>query len=207
MKIAVYGATGQVGSQIVAEAARRGHEVLALSRHEPGTALPASSSWQQGDVTDTAAVAGLAQRFDVVVAAFGPSREPGGDPSAYPATVLALAGAVRKTRLAVVGGAGSLLDAEDRPLVADAHFPESYRPEAQAQAAALHALRQLDPSCDWTYLSPAPEIGDGERTGGYRIGADHPVGSFVSFADYAVALIDELERPAHRRERFTVATR
>jgi putative NADH-flavin reductase len=85
--------------------------------------------------------------------------------------------------------------------------PAAYRAGAVAQAAALDALRAADAALDWTYLSPAPEIGAGERTGGYRVGADHPVGSWISYADYAVALVDELEKPAHRRTRFTVATR
>jgi putative NADH-flavin reductase len=71
----------------------------------------------------------------------------------------------------------------------------------------LEVLRGTGPEVDWTFLSPAPVIDAGERTGTYRVGTDHPVGSFISFADFAVALVDELERPAHRRTRFTVATR
>jgi uncharacterized protein len=216
MKILVYGGTGRVGAAVVAEAAQRGHEVTSVSRHAPAAELPDGVTWLQGDAADTGAVAKAATDVDVVVSALGPSREPGGDPFAFAGVVRGLAEAVGPTRLIVVGGAGSLYAApggdtlgSQAPLVRlvdTPEFPEIYKTEALASADALEALRNSDPSVDWTFLSPAPVIDEGERTGSYRIGDESPVGSFISFADYAVALVDEIERPAHRRTRFTVAT-
>jgi uncharacterized protein len=207
MKITVYGGTGRIGSAIIAEAARRGHDVLALSRRAPSDELPVNATWQYGDAADAQAVAKVAVDADVVVSALGPSREPDGDPGAFVGIVRGLAQAVGLTRLVLVGGAGSLIAAPGVRLVDTPEFPESYKPEALASAAALEVLRGSAESLDWTFLSPAPLIDEGERTGSYRVGDDSPVGDFISIADYAVALVDELERSAHRRARFTVAAR
>jgi putative NADH-flavin reductase len=205
MKILVYGGTGRVGSAIVAEAAVRGHEVIAASRRAPST-IPPGVVWQQADASDAASVAKSAAEVDVVVSALGPSREPEGDPFAFAGVVRLLAENVATTRLVVVGGAGSLLAAPGVRLVDTPEFPELYRPEALATAEALEVLRTAGASLDWTYLSPAPVIEDGERTGHYVVGTDSPVGRFISFADYAIALVDEIERPAHQRTRWTVAS-
>lgn len=206
MKILVYGGTGRVGSAIVAEAARRGHDVVVSTRHEPSGESPAGATWVHGDAADTAHVAKAATDADVVVSALGPSREPGGDPFTFAGIVRGLAEAVGPTRLIVVGGAGSLYAAPGVRLLDTPEFPEIYKTEALASAEALEALRATDPSVDWTFLSPAPVIDEGERTGAYRVGDESPVGSFISFADYAIALVDEVEKPAHQRARFTVAS-
>lgn len=205
MKIAIFGGTGAVGSRVVAEAVRRGHAVTALSRRRPTQPLPDGAAWQQGDAADPAAVAKAAAANDVVVAAHGPTREPGGNRAAYVDTIRTLAGNVGATRLVVVGGAGSLLVAPGVRLLDTPDFPAAYKAEALVGADALAALRSSGPEVDWTYLSPAPELTPGERTGTYRVGDDSPVGESISYDDYAVALVDELERPAHRRTRFTVA--
>ena len=205
MKILVYGGTGRVGSAIVAEAAGRGHEVIAASRRAPSTVEPAGVVWRQADATDAESVAKSATEVDVVVSALGPSREPDGDPFAFAGIVRGLAENVGATRLVAVGGAGSLLAAPGVRLVDTPDFPDIYRTEALASAEALEVLRAADASLDWTFVSPAPVIDAGERTGRYLVGADTPVGPFISFADYAVALVDEIERPAHRRTRWTVA--
>lgn len=205
MKIAVYGATGRVGSRVVAEAAARGHQVTALSRHEAAT--PSEVTWQHGDLTDLDGVRKVASAHDAVVTANGPSRVPGEDPFGFADVIAGVASAVGQTRLVVVGGAGSLLAAPGVRLVDTPEFPDVYKTEALATAEALERLRAAGPELDWTYLSPAPVIEDGERSGHYQVGGDSPVGSWISFADYAVALVDELERPAHRRARFTVASR
>jgi uncharacterized protein len=203
MKIAVYGATGNVGTRLVREAASRGHRVLALSRHPSTTEVPDGVTVASGDVTDYDEVRGIASSHDVVVAAFGPDRDPDGDPSAYVATLVGLAEAVGSTRLIVVGGAGSLFASPGVRLVDTPEFPEPYKAESLAGCAGLDALRET--SADWTYLSPAPEFGPGERTGVFTLGLDDVIGDHVSFEDYAVALVDEIEQPAHRRQRFTVA--
>lgn len=201
MKIAVYGATGRVGKLVVAEAVRRGHEVTALSRHEarvPGVA------WQHGDLADEATVKAIAAAHDVVVTANGPSRVEGEDPFEFATLIAQVANAVGSTRLLVVGGAGSLEAAPGIRLVDTPEFPASYKNEALATAAALDVLRSSS-NVDWTYLSPAPVFPTGEPTGSYAVGTDSPVGTSISGEDFALALVDELETPKHRNERFTVA--
>ncbi|SHG50515.1 hypothetical protein SAMN05443575_2115 [Jatrophihabitans endophyticus] len=206
MRIAVYGGTGQAGTEIVAEAARRGHEVTALSRREPTAELPAGVTWRHGELTDTADVAAVAGGADVVVTAFGPSREPGGNPGAFASQLVPFLHALNGTPVLVVGGAGSLVDADGVRLVDGPEFPDAYKAEALAAADALAAVRDLGDEVAWTFLSPAPVIQPGERTGSYRSGADSPVGTSISFADFAIAVVDEVERPTHRRQRWTVAT-
>ena len=209
MKIAVIGGTGMVGSRVVAEAVARGHAVTSVSRGRQSPEQAPGVGVRQLDVTDSAAVRDLAADHDVVVAAFGPSRVPGEDPAAFTATFADVADAVEaagSTRLAVVGGAGSLFAAPGVRLVDTAEFPPEYKAEALAHAAALDALRSSDTGLDWTYLSPAPVIAPGERTGEYRTGLEEPVGMQISVEDLAVALLDELETPQHTRARFTVAS-
>lgn len=201
MKIAVFGATGTVGRFVVAEALRRGHEVTALSRHE--AELP-GVTWQRGDLSDDATVRAVAVAHDVVVTANGPSRVAGEDPFAFASLIAQVATAVGSTRLLVVGGAGSLEAAPGVRLLDTPEFPEAYKNEALATSAALDFLRSTT-SVDWTYLSPAPLFPAGEPTGSYRLGTDSPVGTSISGEDFAIALIDELENPNHRNQRFTVA--
>jgi uncharacterized protein len=201
MRIAVYGATGMIGSRVAAEAVERGHEVTGIARS--GGELPAGAVAVQGDAGDTAFAKRVAGEADVVVSAIGPSRT-GGDPREYLAQVRNLVETLGDARLVVVGGAGSLL-VDGTRLVDLPHFPEIYRPEALVVAEALDHLRGLGDGVDWTFVSPSPQIAPGERTGSYQVGTDYPVGEAVSAEDFAVALLDEIEQPAHRRTRFTVA--
>ncbi len=204
MKIAVIGGTGMIGSRVVVEAAARGHQVTSVSRK--GDAPQSSNvAVLKADVADRAAMRELAAENDVVVSAVGPSREPGGDPSAFATTLVDLAAAVSNVRLLVVGGAGSLFAAPGVRLVDIPEFPDAYRAEALAGAASLEALKALPDAGEWSYLSPAPIIAPGERTGRYVIADDVPAGETISTEDYAVALVDEIEQPAHSGRRFTVA--
>jgi putative NADH-flavin reductase len=204
MKIAVIGGTGMVGSRIVAEAAARGHEVTSVSRK--GDAPPSRHvAVLKASATDLGAMEQLAAQHDVVVSAIGPSREPGGNPSAFADTLVDLATAVSGARLIVVGGAGSLLAAPGVRLVDTPEFPEIYKAEALAGAASLEELQALPEAGEWSYLSPAPMIAPGERTGRYVVADDVPAGEAISAEDYAVALVDEIENPAHTGRRFTVA--
>jgi hypothetical protein len=205
MKIAVIGGTGMVGSRIVAEAANRGHQVTAVSRKGDAPAA-ANITPFAADAGDTSALQRLAADHDVIVSAIGPSREPGGDPATFAQMLTDLATAVRAARLIVVGGAGSLYVAPGLRLVDSPDFPDIYKPESLAAAASLDALKSLTTAGDWTYLSPAPVIAPGERTGKYRVADDNPAGESISAEDYAVALVDEIETPAHVRRRFTVAS-
>jgi uncharacterized protein len=199
MRIAIYGASGMVGSRVAAEAVRRGHEVTGVTRS--GGVLPAGVRAVRGDAGDVATAKAVAGAADAVVSAIGPSRT-GADHQLYLDALQVLADHAGTARLLVVGGAGSLL-VDGVRLVDTPGFPEAYKPEALTAARALELVRGLD--VGWTFLSPAPVIEPGERTGSYRSGLDSPVGESISAEDFAVALIDELERPAHRRQRFTVA--
>lgn len=194
MKIAVYGATGAIGSSIVHEARARGHEVTGISRR---------GSDVTGDALDAAFAKQVAADHEVVVSAVGPSRTED-DGTRFPDTIANLAATLGDSRLVVVGGAGSLT-VDGVRLVDTPEFPELYKSEALKGAASLAVLREADETVDWTYLSPAPVIAPGARTGSYVVGSESPVGDAISIEDYAVALVDEIEQPKHRRERFTVA--
>ncbi|HEY1323205.1 MAG TPA: NAD(P)H-binding protein [Streptosporangiaceae bacterium] len=201
MKIAVYGATGMIGSRVVTEALARGHEVTGITRS--GGRLPAGVHAVRGDAGDAGLARRIAAEADVVVSAIGPSRT-GGDPREFLAQLRTLAETLGATRLLVVGGAGSLI-VDGKPLLEHPDFPASYHAEALIGAEALEYVRALGDGVDWTFISPAPVIQPGERTGTYKLGTDFPVGDSVSAEDYAVALLDEIEKPAHRRQRFTLA--
>jgi putative NADH-flavin reductase len=201
VKIAVYGASGMIGSRIAAEAVRRGHEVVGITRS--GGAQPAGVEAVVGSANDAASVKEVASSADVLVSAMGPSRT-GEGPQGFLDAIDTLVASTGGTRLVVVGGAGSLL-AGGKRLVDSPDFPEIYKAEALVVAGVLDTLRATPADVDWTLLSPAPVIAPGERTGVFKLGLDEPVGGEVSAEDYAVALVDELERPAHRRRRFTVA--
>ena len=201
MKIAVYGATGMIGSRVVAEALGRGHEVVGITRS--GGELPAGVEAVQGNAGDAELAARVAADADVVLSAIGPSRT-GGDRREYLADLATLADTLGGTRILVVGGAGSLLIGDQR-LVDSPDFPDLYKAEALIAAEALEYFRGLGDAVDWTFISPAPVIAPGERTGVFKLGGDSPAGDSVSAEDFAVALIDEIEKPAHVRRRFTLA--
>jgi putative NADH-flavin reductase len=116
-----------------------------------------------------------------------------------------LAENVGTKRLFVVGGAGSLQLAPGLRLMDTPGFPEEHRAEAVTHAACLDLLKDVSGLVDWAYISPAPQVTPGTRTGIYRVGSDSPVGESISAEDFAVAIVDELEKPRHRRDRFTVA--
>ncbi|WP_280500923.1 NAD(P)-dependent oxidoreductase [Nocardia farcinica] len=196
MKIAVFGATGMVGSAIVDEGRTRGHEVRTVSSR-PGAADVTA------DLTRFEDVAGLAEEVDAIVVSVPPPRT-GESHEPWVAAHERLARTPLPTRLVLVGGAGSTL-VEGTPLLQTPDFPADYLPEATSAARVLELFRAADAGVDWTILSPAPVIAPGERTGNYRLGGDELVGERVSTQDYAVALWDELEQPKHRRTRFTVA--
>ena len=203
MKVALYGATGRIGSRIADEAVRRDHSVTPLSR----SVAPAVSDGLvalSGDAGDADDVARIAAEHDVVVSAIGPSRT-GGRPKVFLDAVTTLADNVGTRRLIVVGQAGSLQVASGLRLMDTAGFPADLRDEAVAGAASLELLRRSGALVDWLYVSPAPAIGPGERTGQYRIGHDVPIGDFISAEDFAVAIVDEIETPRYRRTRIHVA--
>lgn len=200
MKIAVYGATGMVGSRIVRESLRRGHEVTAISRTGAGVR---GATARSADLADADTFADVARNHDAVVLATVPSRT-GGDHGEWLSAMKSAFNNAGATRLLVVGGAGSLEVGGVR-LCDSPNFPEPYRPEARTMAAAFDAVRAAPETLDWTMLSPAPALVPGERTGRYVTAVDTPAGAAISVEDFAVAMLDEIESPSHRRARFTAA--
>ncbi|MGC9541678.1 NAD(P)-dependent oxidoreductase [Streptomyces sp. UG1] len=209
MTVAVLGATGMVGSRVVAEAAARGHRVLALSR-KPGEGDP-NVTPVVADASDPEAVrqalagpapTGAADAVVLSVRTFPADRE-----FLVRATRTVLDAAARLgTRVLVVGGAGALRSPDDPDLpVADnpAYVPAEYRPVALAGTAQLRACR-AHADADWVYLSPPALLEPGERTGGYRRGTDTLLTamdgrSWISAEDLAVAVVDEVEIPGAER--------
>ncbi|WP_309070291.1 NAD(P)H-binding protein [Arthrobacter sp.] len=200
MKIAVYGATGMVGSQIVSEALNRGHEVTAVSRRG---AEVAGTEVRAADLADAATFAAIAAEHDAVVLATGPSRT-GGDHGEWLTAMKTAYSNATSTRLLVVGGAGAL-EIKGTRLVDTPEFPEVYKAEALTLGAAYDAIREAPADLDWTMLAPAPVIQPGERTGKYNTAKDSPAGDSISTQDFAVAMLDEIENPAYRNARFTAA--
>ena len=200
MKIAVYGATGMVGSQIVSEALTRGHEVTAVSR---SGAEVAGTQVRAADLADAGTFAAIAEAHDAVVLATGPSRT-GGDHGEWLTAMKTAYTNAGGTRLLVVGGAGALEIGGVR-LVDTPEFPQVYKAEALTLGAAYDSIKEAPADLDWTMLAPAPVIQPGERTGTYNTAKDSPAGNSISTQDFAVAMLDEIERPAYPRARFTAA--
>jgi putative NADH-flavin reductase len=198
MKIAVYGATGAIGTAIAQEARDRGHEVTGISRRGSDTL-----DHLTGDALDSSFATEVAEKHDVIVSAIGPSRV-SDDGTRFVDSIANLVATLGNRRLVVVGGAGSL-EVDGVRLVDSPEFPEAYKDESLKGAASLELLRNAPDDVDWTYLSPAPVIAPGERTGSYKLGLDAPVGDQISIADFAIAMLDEIETPQHVRVRFAVA--
>jgi putative NADH-flavin reductase len=201
MKIAVIGASGNAGSRISAELARRGHSVTAIARHPEKIAVQANVTPTKGDVMDQAGLARLLAGHDAAVSSVHFL-------ASDPAKLIGAAKESKVGRYLVVGGAGSLEVAPGVRLVTTPGFPVVYKAEAEKGAAFLDLLR-AETELNWTFLSPSALFTAGDRTGKFRLGIDQLLTaadgkSSISFEDFAVALADEIERPAHIRQRFTV---
>jgi putative NADH-flavin reductase len=201
MKIAVIGASGNAGSRITAELAGRGHAVTAIARHPEKIATQANVTVKPGDVLDQA---GLARLLAGHAAAISSVHFLDSDP----AKLIGAASESKIGRYLVVGGAGSLEVAPGVRLVTTPGFPVAYKAEAEKGAAFLDLLR-AEKELNWTFLSPSALFVAGIRTGKFRLGSDQLLTaadgkSWISFEDFAVALADEIEHPAHIRQRFTV---
>lgn len=209
MKIAVVGANGKAGSRITQEALDRGHEVTAIVRDASKVANRKAKVIEK-DVF--ALTAEDLKGFDVVVNAFG---APFGQEHLHVDAGNVLIEALKdapNTRLIVVGGAGSLYvdEAKTLKVVDTPDFPDFIKPTATNQGKNLEILQGTD-SLSWTFVSPSANFAIGTRTGSYVKGKDHLLvnskgESYVSYEDYAIAIIDEIEQPQHIRERFTVVS-
>lgn len=216
MKIVLIGATGFVGSVVLKEALQRGHELTAVCRHPEK--IPLENQQLHGvsvDIFNTEKLAEVMRGSDVIISAYNPGWT---NPLIYEdyirgaRSIQAAAVQSGTRRLIVVGGAGSLFVGPGKQLVDSPDFPQAWKPGARAARDYLDILKKAA-DLDWTFLSPAIEMNagsSGSRTGAYRTGGDEPVldqhnRSIISVEDLAVALLDEAERPAHVRRRFTVA--
>jgi putative NADH-flavin reductase len=212
MKVAIIGASGQIGAFIRDEALARGHYVTAIVRH------PEKIPTQDPHLTIVEAdvlkdkVEELVKGHDAVISAYNPGWS---NPNIYNEQIEgyeAIINGVKKSgikRLLVVGGAGSLEVAPGVQLLDRAGFPEQVKKGVLATRETLYMLKKEE-GLEWTFLSPPGSIAPGERTGHYRVGKDQLLKdekgeSKISTQDYAVAMLDELQNPQHIRERFTVA--
>lgn len=201
MKIAIVGATGKIGSRITDEALRRGHTVTAISRK--ATSLPKREgvTTKDADINDPAALAAAISGSDVVAVSVTFR-------SMSAEKVLDAVKRAGVPRLIVVGGAGSLEVKPGVALIDTPEFPEAYKPEAGAGRDFLNALKK-EQAVSWTFVSPSALIAPGERTGKFRVGKDTLLvaadgKSSISIEDYAIGFVDEIERPAYPRQRFTL---
>jgi putative NADH-flavin reductase len=201
MKIALIGATGNAGSRILAELSQRGHQVTAIVRHPEKVPRSERVTAKKCDANSIDDLVPVLRGHDVVISSLlfldGQADK--------------LLDAVRRAsvpRYVVVGGAGSLDNGKGISLIDAGSVPEPYRVESRAGCVFLDLLRQTN-DLDWTFLSPSAQFVAGQRTGNFRLGTDTALGdesgrSWISYEDYAVALVDEVEKPRHSKRRFTV---
>ncbi len=202
MKIAVIGASGRAGSRIIDEALKRGHTATGIARNPEKIAARAGVAAKKGDLNHAESLTPILKGHDAVISA---ARFIG-------ANAASLIEAVRKAgvkRLLVVGGAASLEVAPGALLLHAPTFPEVAKPEATAGLEFLKVLRG-EKELDWVFVSPGALLAPGERLGKYRLGKDQLLKdesgkSSISMEDFAIAMVDELEKPKHHRQRFHAA--
>lgn len=206
MKVAVIGATGNAGSRIMAELLKRGHNVRAIVRSQSNISSKNGIEVANSDLSDVAQLVDALKGADAVVSAYRP---PADDTDQIVGTTRNITDAVKKNkqRLLVVGGAGGLFVAPGVTAIASGHLPEPALPIAKSHEQVRKNLEAS--GADWTYFAPAGLFEPGERTGKFRLGKDDLIvdasgNSRISMEDYAIAAVDELERPQHRGERFTI---
>ena len=200
MKIALIGASGNVGSRIAAELSSRGHEITAIARKAAKiSALPGVKPTAL-DIANTEALVSILKGHAAVISSVH-------FVDSDPDQLIRAVKAAGVPRYLVVGGAGSLEVAPGKLLVDSPDFPKEYQKETRAGVAFLDRLR-AEKDLNWTFLSPSALFTAGERSGNFRLGKDtlltNGKGSSISFEDYAVAFADEVEKPKHPRQRFTV---
>ena len=197
--VALIGASGNAGARILKELSDRGQSVTAIARNPDKIARLPKVTAQRGDVHDKDGLAALLRGHDAVISSVHFT-------ASDPQVLIAAVRAAGVKRYLVVGGAGSLEIAPGKRLVDQPDFPAAYKVEATKGAEFLDLLKGVQ-DLEWTFLSPSAMFIPGERTGKFRLGTDQLLagehGSSISFEDYAIALVDEVETPAHVRRRFT----
>ena len=212
-RIAIIGASGLVGSAILKESLERGHTVTAIVRHpEKITLNNPNLQIKSGDVLAEDSVPELVKGVDVVISAYNPGWTNPDIAAETTKGYKSIIGGVKKAkipRLLIVGGAGSLYVAPEKRVMDTGMIPETYIPAIESLAGVLYHLQKEEKELDWAYFSPAGNIEPGERTGKFRLGKDHLIvdekgESHISVEDFAVAMLDEVEKPQHHKERFTI---
>jgi putative NADH-flavin reductase len=207
MDVALYGSTGKAGSRILTELVSRGHRVTAIARNPARLQGITGISTKKDDLSDTSKVADAIQGADAVISAYGPPQDNTEEIVDVTQRLVEAVKQAGRPRLLVVGGAGGLNVAPGVSLLDSGYLPDAYKPIANSHVRALNVLRASD--IDWTYLAPAAYFEPGERTGKFRLGKDELIAnekqeSRISMEDYAIALVNELEKPEHRQRRFSV---
>lgn len=214
--IVIFGAGGRAGRAVTAEARRRGHHVTAVVR-DPGRYRDIEAdgvSLTQGDVTDAGRVSSIVRGHDAAVHAVSPISGPEQgfadlDPEFFVKAADALI-ASGVSRLVAIGLFANLEDGDGRPVMDDPSvFPAEIRPFAVAHTAGLERLKARGTAADWLMLTPPAQLDrDAPRTGRYRIGGETapPASAHLSYADLAVAVLDEIETPRHHRTRVSIFT-
>ncbi len=205
MKVVLYGATGNSGQRILRELINRGHDVTAVARNN--SKLTAAVKAVEDDLSNVDKIAAVIAGTEVVVSAYAPPHD---NTYALLGVTERQIAAVKKAgvhRLMVVGGAGLLEVAPGVTLIASGYLPEAFLPIARSHERALGILKRSD--VNWTYFSPAGFFEPGQRTGKFRLGTTNLIAnekgdSRISFEDYAVALVDEIEKPAHERGQLSI---
>jgi uncharacterized protein len=211
MNVIVFGASGNIGKQITRELASRGHGVTGVTRGG-GEIEGFNGTVQPGNATDPDDVANISRGHDAIISAIGPRHGVDDGTTLFIDAALGLISGARLAkvqRVIVIGGAGSLEVAPGVRLVDTPEFPEAWKQDALAQATSLEMYRGVD-DLEWTYVSPAAIIESGDRSGHYRTGRDQLLvdedgESRITYADFASAVVDELEQGTSIRRRMSVA--
>jgi len=205
MNVVLFGATGNAGSRILQELISSGHQVTAVARNI--SKLPPNVKAKQDDLSNVDTIASIIHGADAVISAYAPPQDNTDALLGVTEREIAAAKKAGNVRLIVVGGAASLEVAPGVTLLASGHLPAQWVSIATSHEKALRMFQASD--INWTYFSPAAFFEPGQRTGKFRLGtntliADSKGDSRISLEDYAIALVDELEKPTHQRARFTI---
>jgi hypothetical protein len=212
-KIVLIGASGFVGTAILKEALVRGHQVTAVVRHpDKITVVHKNLTVKHGDVSSVDTVTKMCKSADAVISAFNPGWKNPDIADETTRVYKVILEGIRQSgvkRFLVVGGAGSLFISPGKRLMDAGLMPESFLPAVRALAQVYLIDLMAEKIIDWVFFSPAGDLHQGSRTGNFRLGKDDLIlnekgESKISVQDYAVAMIDELEKAAHHRERFTI---
>jgi putative NADH-flavin reductase len=200
-RVALIGASGKIGSKIAAELIQRGHKVTGIARN-PEKVTVSGITTAAGDFTQPEQMAKVLSGHDAVISAA----------SFIPGQAEKLIASVRQSgvkRFLMVGGAASLqTEPGGKKIIETIELPDAWKAPVMEGIRTLGLLRDVQ-DVDWTFFSPAVQIGPGERTGKFRLGEEVVVkdaagASKISYDDYAIAMVDEFEQGKHIKSRFTV---